>query len=343
MLISRAPLRVSFAGGGTDLPAFYETADGIVVSGAIDKYVYIFINVVPGRRLQITSSDYQAFYSQDPDQPLTWEGELQVAKAVLDYFELRSGLSVFLASEVPPGTGLGSSSALCVALIKALSTMTGSRMSPREIADLACRIELDMLGAPIGKQDQYASAFGGINRITFSTAGVDVEPLHLDISIPVELARRLMLFYMGNNRSANSILAQQSQLTKKRDPATRSRLDALKEYARIAEQCLVQGALDDLGALIHEGWMQKRGLVAGISNNLIDACYEEARAAGALGGKITGAGGGGFLLLYAPQESQAGVTAALARRGLYRMQFAFDFSGARILVNANRSMKVATA
>jgi len=213
-------------------------------------------------------------------------------------------------------------------------------MSPYEIAGMACEIELNMLGAPIGKQDQYASAFGGINRISFSATEVDVTRLPLDVSVPVGLARRLMLFYMGSNRPANDILARQTKKTETNDPDTRGRLDALIEQARTAERYLLRGDLDDLGALLHEGWIQKRGLVEGISNDFIDDCYEAARAAGALGGKITGAGGGGFLLLYASKERQPDVTAALARRGLFRMQFDFDFSGGRVLLNANRSARV---
>ena len=174
MLIARAPFRISLAGGGTDLPAYYEEFGGFVISTTIDKYFYAILNVNGKHELQISSADYRTFYRHDSEKPLSWEGDLSLPKAILHEFGVDRGVRVFLASEVPPGTGLGSSSAVAVALIKAVSTATGLRLTPGQVAELACTVEIEKLGHPIGKQDQYAAAFGNLNAIRFSRGHVEV-------------------------------------------------------------------------------------------------------------------------------------------------------------------------
>src|SRR5512135_2934084 len=177
MLITRAPVRISFAGGGTDLPAYYQKHGGAVVSTTIDKYFYVFLNVSGDDKMQITSSDYRTFYRHDTDTPLLFDGDLSLPRAILNHFGLARGISIFLASEVPPGTGLGSSSTVAVAISKALSSLCEQELSKAELAELAAHIEIVRLGMPIGKQDQYAASFGGINCFSFTNDGVTVTPL----------------------------------------------------------------------------------------------------------------------------------------------------------------------
>src|SRR3990172_4065603 len=193
MLIARAPVRISFAGGGTDLPAYFQEYGGLVVSTTIDRYIYVFLNLNGQQCLQITSSDYRTFYRHPAGSPMPWDGDLALPQAVLHEFGVDRGVSLFLASEIPPGTGLGSSSAPTVALVKALATASGQHLTGAQVAELACRVEIDKLGAPIGLQDQYAAAFGGLNAISFSPDGVLVAPLRLAPDVHAALERRLLL------------------------------------------------------------------------------------------------------------------------------------------------------
>jgi D-glycero-alpha-D-manno-heptose-7-phosphate kinase len=206
MLIARAPVRISLAGGGTDLPAYYEQFGGVVLSCTINKYFYVFLNVAEGDTLQITSSDYRTFYRHDEQAGLLWDGDLRLPRAILSHFGVMRGLSMFLASEIPPGTGLGSSSTVAVAIVKAISTALGLYFDPSEVAKVACYIELEKLAEPIGKQDQYAAAYGGLNWIEFNTHGVRVEPLSIPLQIRCRLERNLLLFFTGSSRSASRIL-----------------------------------------------------------------------------------------------------------------------------------------
>src|SRR5436309_6086462 len=179
VLIARAPVRISLAGGGTDLPAYYREHGGLVVSTTIDKYLYVFVNLNGTDSVQVTSSDYHTFFRQRRGEPILWDGDLTLPRAFLHQFGIDGGISLFLASEVPPGTGLGSSSTVAVALAKALSTLYGPALDKHELAELASYVEIQKLGMPIGRQDQYAAAFGGLNAIYFEAKGVRVEPLHL--------------------------------------------------------------------------------------------------------------------------------------------------------------------
>ena len=334
MLIARAPVRISFAGGGTDLPAYYLRNGGAVVSTTIDKYFYVFLNVSGDDALQITSSDYRTFYRHDVDTPLLFDGDLSLPRAILNHFDLARGISMFLASEIPPGTGLGSSSTVAVAIIKAVTTARGLLLSKQQIAELACHIEIEKLGEPIGKQDQYAAAFGDLNLIQFQADGVTVEPLRLALDTRRALEKRILLFFTGSTRQASSILRAQKESSEQNDPRVLEALHAVKAMAFEVKGCLERGDLELFGKLLDKGWQHKKLFAAGISTSLIDECYELALAHGALGGKVTGAGGGGFLMLYCDPECQPGVTQALETKGLRRMDFRFDSEGARVLVNA---------
>jgi len=327
MLIARAPLRISFCGGGTDLPAYYERYGGMVVSATIDKFVYVHISPNGSGDTQITSADYQIFYHHHNGKPMDWDGDLALPRAVLHEFGVDSGAALFVASEVPPGTGLGSSSAVAVALIRAVAAYLRKPLSRRQVADIACQVEIEKLGAPIGKQDQFAAAFGGLNAITFTSEGVTVEPLRLPAGVLQQLQSRLMLFFTGLARDSRNILTEQRRATAQGQPQTSEGLHHIKEAAIECRRCLEAGDLDAVGALLDLGWREKRRLAAGITNSRIDELYETALANGADGGKITGAGGGGFLLLYCHEAHQRQVADALEKLGLREMDFHFDFQG----------------
>ncbi len=335
MLIARAPVRISFAGGGTDLPSYSRRFGGSVVSATLDKYVYVILTVHPKPELQILSSDYRTFHRQQAGEVLFWEGDLNLPKAILHEFGIERGVSMFLASEVPPGTGLGSSSTVTVATIKAVSTASGRRMSPQEVAEMATRIEIEKLGMPIGYQDQFAAAFGGLNQICFQPDGrTAVEPIRTPPGTLERLSRNLLLFFTGQSRDSTAILARQRKSTERDDPRVLEALHAVKAMVQPMRACLEAGDLERFGRLLHEGWENKKRFAWGVSNPEVDQFYELALRHGALGGKLAGAGGGGFMMLYCADGAQEAVTAALEAAGLRRMGFVFESGGARVLLNA---------
>jgi len=334
MLLARAPVRISFAGGGTDLPAYYERYGGRVVSATIDKYFYVFLTPDPGDGVHITSSDYRRFERVLSGEAPDWTGELRLPRAVLREFGISSGFSIFLASEIPPGTGLGSSSTVAVALIKAVATYLGLRLSPAPVAERAATVEIGRLGSPIGKQDQYAAAFGGINAFEFRSGGVEVRPLRIHPDVRSRLESNLLLFYTGASRSANGILARQHAATANGAAGVVDGLHAIKGFAEEVRAALEEGALDRFACALDAAWQAKRRLSSGISNERIDALYAIARRHGALGGKLLGAGGGGFLLLYCEQERRPALCASLAAEGLHRLDFHFEDGGAKVLMNS---------
>lgn len=333
-IIARAPLRISFGGGGTDLAAYYERHEGLVVSAAIGRYCTVTVTDTPDGGMRIVSADYGVEETYAPGELPQVAEPLALPKAVLEWFVSRGhlpvgGFALHLSSEVPPGTGLGSSSAMTVALIRALAARARLVLDAAAVAELASWIEITRLGMPIGKQDQYASAFGGLNTIDFRADGVTVRPLTLDAPMRAALDERLLLFSTGQRRDSATILGQQRQATGT-DALTIARLGRLKALAAEMVATLHDGDLDLFGRLLDVAWREKRGLSSRVSSAAIDRWYEAALAAGALGGKITGAGGGGFLLLYSPPGAAPTVRAALARDGLRELPFAFDRLGARI-------------
>ncbi len=333
MLIARAPMRISFGGGGTDLEAYYAQYGGVVISTAIDKYFYAVISPTDTNDLQVISADYRSLFRHTPYQDLFWDGDLALPRAALHHFGVRQGIHVFIASEVPPGTGLGSSSSAAVTLVRALSTLVEQPLTKHQVAEIATFIEIDKMKMPIGKQDQYAAAFGGLNKITFTREAVTVEPLHIDPVVLRTLENRLMLFFTGSSRESTSILKQQQKSTSEHDEKVLRALHAIKEIAGEVQTSLERGNLDRFAELLHQSWLEKRRLAAGLSTSFIDECYTLALEHGARAGKITGAGGGGFLMLYCEEAEQESVTTALEARGLKRMNFRFDRQGATVLLN----------
>jgi D-glycero-alpha-D-manno-heptose-7-phosphate kinase len=334
VLIVRSPLRISLAGGGTDLPVYYRKYGGAVINTSIDRYFYVFLRTMNTNDLEIASADFSSFFRQEEGYPLGWHGDLELPRAIFHHFGITHGVNLFLACEIPPGTGLGSSSSVAVGLIKSLSTACGLHFSRSEIAELASFIEIDKLGSPIGKQDQFAAAFGGLNLIEFDAEDTRVTPLNLSLKNRHVLEKSLLLFYTGQSRNANDILKQQKEASKRKKGATLEALHRVKEMVPYVHRSLESGDMKAFGHLLHENWREKRRFAKGVSNSLIDDCYEVATNAGAWGGKITGAGGGGFLLLCCDEACQTQVTRELEGRGLIRVNFHLDDLGARAVMNS---------
>lgn len=335
MLIVRSPVRISFAGGGTDLPAYYERFGGAVLSTAINKYFYTILCQRHDGRIQVISSDLRIFETWHDIAALDAHGSgLEIPLAVLKDLGCDISVDLFLSSEIPPGTGLGSSASVCVNLLKTLATYVDRPFSKYDLAERAFHIARNTLGRHVGRQDEFAAAFGGLNFITFGTDGLtDVQPLDLDSELLRELQSNLMLFFTGSAHHSWTILQDQEKSTRGQTGAA---IDALHEVRSLADSMLAALRSEDLsqfGSLLDKGWQAKKRISGKISNSRIDHLYELARNNGAAGGKITGAGGGGFLLLYCEPEYQEAVRKALRIEGIQEMAFSFDNSGAQVIVN----------
>jgi D-glycero-alpha-D-manno-heptose-7-phosphate kinase len=323
MIITQTPFRVSFAGGGSDLPAFYEKNGGAVVSTAIDKYVYVTVSRKFDETLRVS-------YSRTEEVERAAEVKHPIVREVLDMLAIEGGLEITSVADIPSrGTGLGSSSSFSVGLLHALHATQGRYVAAERLADEACQVEIGRCREPIGKQDQYAAAYGGMNFIEFLKDGtVRVEPIALGREARERLDRQLLLFYTGITRSASEILAVQSNHLKN-DGDKAAAMARMVDYARELRDELWQGNLDALGRILHENWLIKQSLTSGISSDQINSWYEAAIGAGALGGKLLGAGGGGFLLFYAPEERHGEIQRALG--DLRRIDFRMEPRGSRIL------------
>lgn len=306
MIITRAPLRISFAGGGSDLPSYYEQSDGAVLSMAINKYVYVTINPK-------FDDDIRVSYSKTEIVSNAADLEHEIVRACLDYTGISGGLEIVTIADIPSsGTGLGSSSSFTIALLHGLHAYKGEYVSESQLAEEACHIEINVCRAPIGKQDQYISAYGGINYICFRQNGqVEVTPVISRHSVLEGLQDRMLLFYTGKTRSASSILHEQSKRIRSCEGSRKS-LARMVELADTMRDALHKGELDDIGPILHENWQLKRELSDHISTADIDAWYEKGMAAGSTGGKLLGAGGGGFLMMYTPPEHRNAVIEALS-------------------------------
>jgi len=320
MIISRTPLRVSFAGGGTDIRDYYKTGHGAVVSSAIKKYVYVTVNKRFDDDIRISYSKTEIVDSADKiEHGIVREGLMKVG--------IRSGIEITTIADIPSrGTGLGSSSAIAVGLLNALYAFKGYRASPKKLAEEACEIEIEKLGEPIGKQDQYIAAYGGIQHIKFNAdETVTLDPVICPPKTKRDIENHLMLFYTGKTRKASEILATQ----KKNIDSKIETLGKMRDQADGLFHDLTSLQVDKLGQTLRDGWELKKSLANGITDSDIDKLYEKALAAGAVGGKITGAGGGGFLLLFVPPESHWTVRNALP--GLREIEFKLEPQGSKII------------
>ncbi|MCF2444412.1 hypothetical protein L0657_10640 [Dyadobacter sp. CY345] len=322
MIISRTPFRISFAGGGSDLKEYYSKYGGAVLSVTIDKYVYLSMHPY--------FNDQKIFlkYSHNELVDKVEEIEHRIIRQVFTNLNI-SGVDFNSSADIPSGTGLGSSSAFTSGLINLSHTYLGKFISREAIAKAACDVEIGQLGEPIGKQDQYACAIGGLNFIEFKQdEQVVVNKIHINVSKQKELEGNLLMFYLGNTRSASAILSEQRQniIT---DEKKNNNLHKMVKLAFDLQKDLQTNNIDTFGEILHTGWLYKKEMASQISNPQIDYYYETARAAGAEGGKLLGAGGGGFLLFYVQKEKQAAVRTALAE--LSELPFRFDFSGSTIV------------
>lgn len=336
MLIVRSPVRISFGGGGTDLPVYYEQFGGAVLSVSIDKYFYTILGSRKDGRIQVISSDLRVFetWHDIANMPLRGGSELEIPLAVLKEVGSNVSVDLFLASEIPPGTGLGSSASVCVNILKTLTTYVQSPLSKYELAERAFNIARNMLGRHVGKQDEYAASFGGLNYISFHQNGsTHVEPLDLDVVILRELHSNLMLFFTGSAHHSWTILREQEASARVHTSATVEALHEVKALGAKMRIALQRGELRRFGDLLHESWLAKQRFSSKISTPRIDLLYGLARENGAIGGKITGAGGGGFLLLYCEAEYQPAVRQAVLKEGAQEMAFGFDMLGAQVIAN----------
>jgi D-glycero-alpha-D-manno-heptose-7-phosphate kinase len=324
MIITRSPLRISLGGGGTDLPSYYKEHTGFIVAAAIDKYVYITLHRTFVDELIVKYSKMERVRTVDEVQHPIIREAMKFTEVLAPYLEIAS------MADIPAGTGLGSSGSFTTALLKALYSFERRLLLPGDLARLACELEIERLGRPVGKQDQYIAAYGGITCFDFDRDGsVRAEPLQLAQSTLHELEDHLLMFFTGFSRSASDILKDQDDKTKQADAAMVANLDYVKELGHRIRTALERGKPEDFGALMHEHWDRKRKRSSGMSNANIDEWYEIGRKAGAIGGKLVGAGGGGFLMFYAPEPQR--VRAAMAEAKLAEVRFRFDFDGTRVL------------
>lgn len=318
MIITKTPLRISFFGGGSDIPQFYENRPGLVVSTAINRYIQIAVNQCEPRHVRVVYSELEQADSVEDIKHTR-------VKSVLKRFGVLSGIEIASFSDITTkGSGLGSSSTYTVGLINALYNLKMLGYTRRDLAEMACDVEIGDLGEPIGKQDQYAAAYGGFNSIRFDSSGVEVTSVPVSHSVLSTLNDNLMCFSTGMTREASSVLGQQvKNLT-----SGSNAMDGTARLVTMAEDALwylTRGQLDDFGALMHDAWIEKKKLATGISNPKIDTMYEIARHAGALGGKVLGAGGGGYMLLYVPSSERSRVK--LAMREYKQFHFKFTDQG----------------
>lgn len=323
MIISRTPFRVSFVGGGTDLRAFYATSYGAVTSTAIDKYMYITVS----RLSSYFDYKIRVSYSKTELVKKVEDVHHPIVREALTLVGLGGGLEIHSMADIPSQTGLGSSSSFTVGLLNALHAFKGEHASAEQLAKEACTIEIEILKEPIGKQDQYIAAYGGLKYIRFNPdETVYVDPVICSPETREALFANLMMFFTGWSRPASSILKKQKKATVNKMEILTKMRDLTKNLNRV----LSSGkGLDKFGPLLHENWMLKRELVGGISNPRVDAYYERARKAGALGGKLLGAGGGGFLLFYVERQNQNSVRQALS--DLMEIRVNFEPQGSKII------------
>jgi D-glycero-alpha-D-manno-heptose-7-phosphate kinase len=327
MIVTQTPLRVGLVGGGTDLPGYYREHGGRVLNAAIDKYIYVIVK-------QRFDDDIYVNYSQKEIVSRVEDIQHELVREAMYMTGVRSGVEITTLADIPSsGSGLGSSSAVTVGLLHALFAYRGRQVTADELAERACTIEIDRCRKPIGKQDQYAAAYGGICDLRFGPGDrVDVQQITLSHQVRRLLSNELLLFYTGITRSANTILEEQSGNTADRLP----QLAQLRDLAGEAADGLRAGDIDAVGVAMNKSWQAKRTLASGVSNSQIDQAVDDALAAGATGAKVTGAGGGGFLLVVCTLERQRAVRVALS--DMRELPVKIDPTGSRVVFNVHRDI-----
>jgi D-glycero-alpha-D-manno-heptose-7-phosphate kinase len=324
MIIVRSPLRITLGGGGTDLPTYYRDHEGFLIAAAIDKYVYVMVikPFQPGIYLK-----YSAIERVDRIEAVQHR---IIREALKQFASHAEQIEITTLADIPAGTGLGSSGSFTTALLRALHAHARNIVHPRELAEQACHIEIDLLREPIGRQDQYIAAFGGMTCFTFRRDGtVDAAPLAISDDVRHDLEDNLLMFFTGYSRSASQILQDQDTRTKRNDAAMIENLHCVKDIGLRSKRALEAGDIIAFARLMHEHWQNKRKRTGGMSNLQIDQWYDLAIANGAVGGKLIGAGGGGFLMLYAADKRR--LRDAMRHAGLHEVRFHFEFEGTKIV------------
>jgi D-glycero-alpha-D-manno-heptose-7-phosphate kinase len=326
MIIARSPLRITLGGGGTDLPSYYREHEGFLIAAAINRYVYVTVTRPFSEGVYLKYSELEHVESVD-------EVRHPIIREALRMQNLRTPqIEITTLADIPAGTGLGSSGSFTTALLEALHAHRHQLIHPQDLAALACHIEIDRLAEPIGKQDQYIAAYGGLTCFTFhKDDSVSAVPLKLSMDTLFDLEDNVLLFFTGFSRSAGGILTDQDTRTKKSDDAMLANLHFVKELGYQSKDALEAGDTVKFGELMHEHWEHKKRRSGGMSNHDIDEWYELGMNNGAVGGKLVGAGGGGFLMFYAADRRR--LRQAMAKAGLEEVRFAFDFEGTRVMLS----------
>ena len=330
MIVARTPFRISLGGGGTDLPSYYQKYECSLITSAVNKYMYININepaVVD--KIKINYSKTEIIELDE-----IYKIKHEIVREVLRYLHIKRPIEISSMADLAAGTGMGSSSSYTVGLINGLNAMLRRHISLKDLAEEACKIEIDLCGKPIGKQDQYAATYGGIIQLEINKLGeTKVTPLNLKHEVICELENRLMMFYTNIDRDANKILSEQSSKAEKDEKIVIESMHQIKEIGYKSKEALLNGDIDRFGELLDEHWNIKKHISAKMSNPDINRWYKIGKENGAIGGKIMGAGGGGFMLFCVKNGNRKKLRAAIEEEGLKYMDFRFDFEGSKILLN----------
>jgi D-glycero-alpha-D-manno-heptose-7-phosphate kinase len=327
MIITRTPFRFTLGGGGTDLPPYYEKRGGFILAAGIDKYMFINVN------RPIVDDLIRVKYTRSETVERRDELQHDIAREAMAMMGIDNALEIVSMADIPAGTGLGSSSCYAVGLLHALAGLKGEHLPLQTLAEQACELEIGRLGKPIGKQDQYMAALGGIRVLDIAPNGtVTVREARIDSAALEDLNRNLLIFYTRTSRSADEILRAQSRAARENKKDVLDSLDRIKDIGLRILEALERGDLTRIGPLLNEHWSRKKNLAPGITNPWLDQVYAEARRSGALGGKILGAGGGGFFLFYC-EEGHKSLRAAMAGMGLREMRYRFEFEGTKIIAD----------
>jgi D-glycero-alpha-D-manno-heptose-7-phosphate kinase len=325
MIITRTPFRVTLGGGGTDLPSFYREHGGFILAVAIDKYMFLNVNT------PIVDDKIRVRYTRSEMVDHVDEVQHTLAREALRHFGVTNGIEIVSIADIPAGTGVGSSSSYLVGLLNALHALLQDQATPQKLAEEACHIELELLRKPIGKQDQYMAAFGGLTALDIKRDGrVDVTRMDLEVDLVESLEHNILMFYTNEMRDATTILKKQDEATRSKDRTVVTSLREIKDIGLEISNAISKGELRRFGELLDVHWQSKKRLAEGISNPQIDAWYELAKKNGAIGGKISGAGGGGFLMLYC-EENKTRLREAMRGAGLRELKFRFDFEGSKVV------------
>jgi D-glycero-alpha-D-manno-heptose-7-phosphate kinase len=326
MIIARSPLRISLGGGGTDVPSYYQEHDGFLLAAAIDRYVYVTV-------MRPFTEGIYLKYSEIEQVAEVANIKHPIIREVLAEFQLKTPqIEITTLADIPSGTGLGSSGSFTTALVKALYAHYRKNIHPEQLAEMACKIEIEKLGEPIGKQDQYIAAYGGITEFNFHKDGsVTSAPLNLSVQTVHDLEDNLLLFFTGISRSAGSILKDQVDKSHANDSKMVENLHITKNLGLRSKAALVQGNTKKFGELMHEHWEHKKSRSSGMTSDFIDDAYAQAIQSGAVGGKLVGAGGGGFLMFYADDKER--LRRKMSELGLEEVRFQFDFEGTKVILS----------